>query len=109
MYSVYCIKGQKDQGKRSKGQQDKKKIEQLIKKTKGQKQRSQNLMQVRFCKNAGTIRVHFLLKTDIMRILKAKNEGILLKTCRYYVGISKGAMLFSPFLGIQTAIFPLYL
>ena len=32
-----------------------------------------------------------------MRVLKAKNAGILLRKCGYYAGISKGAIPFPPF------------
>ena len=32
-----------------------------------------------------------------MWVLKAKNVGILLRKCGYYVGISKGALPFPPF------------
>ena len=58
---------------------------------------SQNLMRVRFCKNVGIMRVHFLLNAGI----KAKNVGILLRKCGYYAGISKGAIPFLPFLCIE--------
>ena len=65
---------------------------------------SQNLMQVRFCKNAGIMRVHFLLKCGYYAGIKSQNRGYITEKMRVLCGYFKMCDNFSS-LSMYTKLF----
>ena len=70
---------------------------------------SQNLMRIRFCKNVGIMRVHFLLKCGYYAGIKSQKCGYITEKMRVLCGYFKRCNTFSSLFYVYiTVLFPLH-